>query len=85
MQFTMYICILLISWFGAKMIVGSTMTIGQLMSLLAYAMQILMSLMMLSMVFVMIIISRASAERIVQILAILMTKINYVLKKSISL
>jgi len=68
MQFTMYTCILLISWFGAKMIVSSTMTIGQLMSLLAYAAQILMSLMMLSMVFVMITISRASAERIVQVL-----------------
>ncbi|MBU3186770.1 ABC transporter ATP-binding protein [Clostridium estertheticum] len=68
MQFTMYTCILLISWFGAKMIVGSTMTIGQLMSLLAYAAQILMSLMMLSMVFVMITISRASAERIVEVL-----------------
>ncbi|NNU77608.1 ABC transporter ATP-binding protein [Clostridium estertheticum] len=68
MQFTMYTCILLISWFGAKMIVGSTMSIGQLMSLLAYAAQILMSLMMLSMVFVMITISRASAERIVEVL-----------------
>ena len=68
MQFTMYVCILLISWFGAKMIVSTTMTEGQLVSLLAYATQILMSLMMLSMVFVMIVISRASAERIVEVL-----------------
>lgn len=68
MQAVMYTCILLISWFGAKMIVGSSMTTGQLMSLIAYASQILMSLMMLSMVFVMIIISRASAERIVEVL-----------------
>ena len=68
MQFAMYTCILLISWFGARLIVGSSMTTGQLMSLISYAMQILMSLMMLSMVFVMITISRASAERIVELL-----------------
>lgn len=68
MQFTVYGCMLLISWFGARLIVNSEMTTGELMSLIAYAMQILMSLMMLSMVFVMIIISRASAERIVEIL-----------------
>lgn len=68
MQFTVYSCMLLISWFGARLIVNSEMTTGELMSLIAYAMQILMSLMMLSMVFVMIIISRASAERIVEIL-----------------
>lgn len=68
MQFSMYACILLISWFGARMIVSKDMTTGQLMGLIAYAMQILISLMMLSMVFVMIIISRASAERIVEIL-----------------
>lgn len=68
MQLAIYSCILLISWFGARMIVSDTMTTGQLISLIAYAMQILMSLMMLSMVFVIITISRASAERIVEIL-----------------
>jgi len=68
MQFCMYACILFISWFGARLIVGSAMTTGQLMSLISYASQILISLMMLSMVFVMIIISRASAERIAEIL-----------------
>lgn len=68
MQFTMYTCMVLISWFGARLIVGSSMTTGELMSFITYAMQILMSLMMLSMVVVMIIISRASAERIVEIL-----------------
>lgn len=74
MQFCMYLCMLLISWFGARMIVASGgnaelgMSTGQLMSFMTYVMQILMSLMMLSMVFVMIIISRASAERIVELL-----------------
>jgi ATP-binding cassette subfamily B multidrug efflux pump len=68
MQFTMYACILLISWFGAKLIVGSSMTTGQLMSLISYAGQILMSLMMLSMIFVMVTMSRASMERIAEIL-----------------
>lgn len=68
MQFTVYSCMLLISWIGARLIVGLEMTTGELMSLIAYTMQILMSLMMLSMVFVMIIISRASAERIIEIL-----------------
>lgn len=68
MQLCMYSCMLLISWFGARLIVNSEMTTGELMSLFTYAMQILMSLMMLSMVFVTIIISRASAERIVEVL-----------------
>ncbi|WP_444442385.1 ABC transporter ATP-binding protein [Pseudoruminococcus massiliensis] len=74
MQFCVYTCMLLISWFGARLIVLSGndpavgMTTGQLMSLITYAMQILMSLMMLSMIFVMIIISRASMERIAEIL-----------------
>lgn len=68
MQFTVYGCILLISWLGAKMIVGSEMTTGELMSLLAYCMNILMSLMMLSMVFVMITMSIASARRITEVL-----------------
>lgn len=69
MQFTVYTCIILISWLGAKMIVGSTLTTGELMSLLAYCMNILMSLMMLSMVFVMISMSVASAERIAEVLS----------------
>lgn len=68
MQFASYGCMLLISWIGARLIVGSTMTKGELTSLIAYAMQILMNLMMLSMVFVMIIMARASAERIAEIL-----------------
>ncbi|MBA4603370.1 ABC transporter ATP-binding protein [Thermoactinomyces mirandus] len=68
MQFSIYTGILLISWFGAKMIVSDTMTTGQLVSLISYASQILISLMLVSMVFVMITISRASAERIVEVL-----------------
>ena len=69
MQFCAYGGMLIISWFGAKFIVGGTMTTGALTSLLTYTMQILMSLMMFSMIFVMIIISRASAERICEILS----------------
>lgn len=71
MQFCMYATMLLISWFGAKAIIacgGVDFTTGELMSLLTYSMQILHSLMMLSMIFVMITISRASMERIVEIL-----------------
>ncbi len=68
MQFTVYSCILLISWIGAKMIVSSTLTTGELMSLLAYCMNILMSLMMLSMVFVMITMSMASIRRVSEVL-----------------
>ena len=68
MQFAVYGSILLISWFSAKFIVGGSMTTGQLISMITYTMQILMSLMMLSMIFVMIIISRASAERICEVL-----------------
>ena len=68
MQFTVYACILGISWLGAKMIVASTLTTGELMSLLTYCMNILMSLMMLSMVFVMITMSMASARRITEVL-----------------
>src|SRR5699024_6139333 len=63
-----YGCILLISWLGAKMIVGTSMTTGELMSLLAYCMNILMSLMMLSMVFVMVTMSIASARRVAEVL-----------------
>ncbi|MCM1257635.1 MAG: ABC transporter ATP-binding protein/permease [Roseburia sp.] len=68
MQFTVYGCILGISWLGAHMIVAQTLTTGELMSLLTYCMNILMSLMMLSMVFVMITLSIASAERITEVL-----------------
>ncbi len=68
MQFCMYACLILVSWFGARMIVSRTLTTGQLMSLMTYAIQILSSLMMLSMVFVMIVMSRASCERIVELL-----------------
>ncbi|MDR2855944.1 MAG: ABC transporter ATP-binding protein/permease [Methanomicrobiales archaeon] len=68
MQFCIYACILLISWFAAHMIVAETMTTGELVSMFTYAMQILMGLMMFSMVFVMITMSRASAKRITEIL-----------------
>lgn len=68
MQTTVYTCILLISWLGAKMIVSDTLTTGELMSLLAYCMNILMSLMMLSMVFVMISMSLASVRRVAEVL-----------------
>ena len=68
MMFTVYACIILISWFGAKMIVVKSLTTGELMSLLAYCMNILMSLMMLSMVFVMISMSMASMRRIAEVL-----------------
>lgn len=68
MQLCMYACILLISWFGSKLIVGGSMSTGQLVSLISYATQILSSLMMLSMIFVMTIMSRAAGERIVEIL-----------------
>lgn len=68
MQFCMYACLILVSWFGARMIVSQTLTTGELMSLMTYAIQILSSLMMLSMVFVMITMSRASCERIVEVL-----------------
>ena len=68
MQACMYTCILLASWIGANLIVTDVMTTGQLMSILTYAAGILSSLMMLSMVFMMMVISRASAERIAEVL-----------------
>ena len=68
MQFTVYSCILLISWIGAKMIVGGTLKTGQLMSLFTYTINILVSLMLISMVFVMVTLSKASAERIAQVI-----------------
>ena len=68
MQLTIYTCILLLSWLGAKMIIGGSMQAGELSSIITYAWQILSSLMMLSFVFVMIIIAQSSAERIVEVL-----------------
>ena len=68
MQLCIYGTVLFCSWFGAKFIVAGEMTTGQLTSVFAYAMQILISLMLLSLVFVMITMSQASAERIAEIL-----------------
>ena len=68
MQITVYTCILCISYMGAKMIVADSMTTGDLMSLLTYCMNILMSLMILSMIFVMVTMSMASAERICEVI-----------------
>jgi len=68
MQFTVYTCILLLSWLGAKMIVSRSMTTGELMSLFTYTTNIMMSLMIISFVFVMVIMSKSSAERIVEVL-----------------
>ncbi|MDD5795111.1 ABC transporter ATP-binding protein [Clostridium sp. HCP1S3_B4] len=68
MQFVMYTCIIVISWLGANMIVSNTMQTGELVSLFTYLMNILMSLMMVSFVFVMVIMSKSSAERIVEVL-----------------
>ncbi|MBQ3088170.1 MAG: ABC transporter ATP-binding protein [Clostridia bacterium] len=69
MQICMYGCMLLIAWFGARFIVWDGMTEGELMTMITYALQVLSSLMMLSMIFVMIIISRASAERVCEVLS----------------
>ena len=71
LQFCAYFCMIMVSWFGARMIIGSggaDLTTGSLTAMITYSMQILMSLMMVSMIFVMIVISRASAERIVEVL-----------------
>ena len=68
MQSVVYACILLISWFGAHLIISKELGTGELMSLLAYCMNILMSLMMLSMVFVMLTMSEASAKRIAEVI-----------------
>ncbi len=68
MQFTVYACILLISWFGAHLVVSTTLETGELMSMLTYCMTILMNLQMLSMIFVMLSMSIASAERISEVL-----------------
>lgn len=68
MMLSVYGCILGLSWFGANMIVGGSLTTGQLVSLFSYIMNIMISLMMLSMVFVMVTMSKASAERIAEVL-----------------
>lgn len=68
MQITVFGCILLLSWFGAKMIVVNELTTGQLTSLFAYTTNILMSLLMLAMMLVNIVFSRASGDRIVMVL-----------------
>ena len=68
MQFTVYSCIILISWFGAKMVVSDSLTTGNLTSLLTYCMNILMNLMMVSMIFVMLSMSMASIGRISEVL-----------------
>ncbi len=68
MQTSAYACMLLTAWIGARMIVAGSLSTGNLMTIITYTMQILMSLMMLSMVFVMITISRASAERVCELL-----------------
>lgn len=68
MQFAIYTCVLCLSWLGAKMVVSDTMTTGELMSLFTYASNILMSLMFISMVFVMLTMAKSSAERIAEVL-----------------
>lgn len=68
MQFTIYTCNLLISWFGARLILNGSMKTGELMSLFTYTGSILMSLMLVSMVFVMVVMSKASVERIYEVL-----------------
>lgn len=69
MQICVYACILIISWFASKQIVGGTMTTGELVSMMTYVFQILMSLMFISMTMVMITMSRASGERIAEVLS----------------
>ena len=76
MQFTVYSCILLVSWMGARLVVANGLTTGELMSMLAYSMNILMNLMMLSMVFVMITMSVASARRVAEVINEKSTLIN---------
>ena len=68
MQFSMYGCTLLLSWFGAEMIIVGNLTTGELMSLFAYTSNILMSLLMFAMVLVTLTLSRVSAERIIEVL-----------------
>jgi len=68
MQFVMYGCMIAISWFGGRMIIGGTLLTGELMSFISYVMQIMMSLMIISFIFVMIVLSRASASRIIEVI-----------------
>lgn len=68
MQIAIYSCLLLVYWFGAKYVVGGTMSTGELTSFITYMMQILTSIMMISMIFVMIVISEASVERVAEVL-----------------
>lgn len=68
MQFVMYACMIAISWFGGRMIIGGTLSTGQLMSFISYVTQILISLMMISFMFVMLVMSRASVLRILEVL-----------------
>ena len=68
MQLCMYAVMILVSWFGARLVVGASLSTGDLTSMFSYSMQILMSLMMVAMVLVMVTMSKASAERIVEIL-----------------
>lgn len=68
MQFAVYTCILLLSWLGAKMIVSNTMTTGELISMFAYTTNIMISLMIISFVFVMVTMSKSSAERIMEVI-----------------
>ncbi len=67
MMFTMYGCMIAISWFGGRQIIAGQMLTGELMGFISYVMQILMSLMMISMIFVMLVLSRASVTRIVEV------------------
>lgn len=68
MMFVVYFCIIIISWLGAKFIVAGSLTTGELTSLFSYVMSVLMSLMMLSMIFVMLTMSEASAKRVVEVI-----------------
>lgn len=68
MQIAIYSCLLLVYWFGAKYVVGGTMSTGELTSFITYMMQILSSIMMISMIFIMIVISEASVERVTEVL-----------------
>jgi ATP-binding cassette subfamily B protein len=68
MQFVMYACMIAISWFGGRMIIGGTLLTGELMSFISYVTQILISLMMISFMFVMLVMSRASVFRILEVL-----------------
>lgn len=76
MQIAIYSCLLLVYWFGAKYVVGGTMSTGELTSFITYMMQILSSIMMISMIFIMIVISEASVERVTEVLKEKATLVN---------